>query len=70
MRAIIDRFETTFAVLRMESGQELTVPKAELPKDVHEGTALFLLFSENATEEEHREKLAKSILNEILNTET
>lgn len=68
MKATIDRLETTSAVLRTDDGQELIVPKKELPKNAHEGSALFLIFSENATEEAHREKLAKSILNEILNT--
>ena len=69
MRAILDRFEENKAVLRTDDGQELTVSKTELPKGAKEGTAFFLLFSESASEEEAREKLAKSILNEILNTE-
>ncbi|MDO8505806.1 MAG: DUF3006 domain-containing protein [bacterium] len=70
MRAIIDRLEESSAVLRTDNGQELFVPKEELPKNAHEGSALFLLFSEYSSEEARREKLAKSILNEILNTET
>lgn len=69
MRGIIDRFEGGAAVLRLEGGQELTVPKEELPKDVKEGATLFFLISQSPSEEEAREKLAKSILNEILNTE-
>lgn len=69
MRAILDRFEANSGVLRLENGQELVVPKDELPKDVKEGAALFILISESKTEEEAREKLAKSILNEILNAE-
>ncbi|KKU11591.1 MAG: hypothetical protein UX17_C0074G0007 [Parcubacteria group bacterium GW2011_GWC2_45_7] len=52
-----------------EGEQELVVPKEELPKDVKEGASLFLLISESKSEEEAREKLAKTILNEILNTE-
>ena len=68
MKAIIDRFEGNSVVLKINHGQELLVPKHELPKGVHEGAALFLLFSQDASEEAHREKLAKSILNEILNT--
>lgn len=69
MRAVLDRWEDASAVLRLENGQELVVPKDELPKDVKEGAALFLLISESKSEEEAREKLAKSILNEILNAE-
>lgn len=69
MKAIIDRFEGGSGVLRFEGGQELVIPKEELPKDVHEGSSLFVLISDSASEEEAREKLAKSILNEILNNE-
>lgn len=69
MRAVLDRFENNSGVLRFEGSQELVVPKDELPKDVKESAVLFLLFSESASEEEARQKLAKSILNEILNAE-
>ena len=69
MQAILDRFEENFAVLHLDDGQELSVPKTALPENTREGAALFLLITENATEEAHREKLAKSILNEILNPE-
>ena len=69
MKAILDRFENGAGVLRLENGQELVVPQAELPKEVKEGAALFILISESKTEEEAREKLAKSILNEILNAQ-
>ncbi len=68
MQALLDRFESGNAVLKI-MGQELIVPKKDLPKNAHEGSALFLLFSQDASEEAHREKLAKSILNEILKTE-
>lgn len=69
MRAVLDRWEDASAVLRLENGQELVVSKDELPKDIKEGAILFLLISESKSEEEAREKLAKSILNEILNAE-
>ncbi|OGL67094.1 hypothetical protein A3B21_04785 [Candidatus Uhrbacteria bacterium RIFCSPLOWO2_01_FULL_47_24] len=69
MKAILDRFEGSSAILRIEGGQELVMPKEELPKEAKEGAALFLMISQSASEEEAREKLAKSILNEILNTE-
>lgn len=60
--------EGASVVLRVD-GQELLVPREELPKDAKEGSALFLIISPSASEEEAREKLAKSILNEILNNE-
>lgn len=69
MKAVLDRFEGGAAVLRIEGGQELTIPKEELPKGAKEGSALFLIISDSASEEEAREKLAKSILNEILTTD-
>ena len=69
MKAILDRLEGGTAVLRIEGGQELVVQKEDLPKEAKEGAALFLMISQSASEEEAREKLAKSILNEILNTE-
>ncbi|GEM_PF-4348109 len=68
MKAIIDRIEESCAVLKTNDGQELVVSKEELPKNAREGSALFVLFSADASEEAHREKLAKSILNEILHT--
>ena len=69
MRATIDRFEGMTAVLHFDGNQELLVSREELPKDAHEGMVLFVLVSDSANEEEAREKLAKSILNEILNNE-
>lgn len=69
MKATLDRFEGNSALLRIEGGQELVVSKQELPKNAHEGSAFFLIFSASPSEEAHREKLAKSILNEILHTE-
>lgn len=69
MQATIDRFEGKTAVLRFSNGQELLVPIEELPKDAREGAILFVLISDSSNEEEAREKLAKSILNEILNNE-
>ena len=68
MKAILDRFAGQFAVLRV-ADQELTVAREELPKDIKEGAALFLIISQSASEEEAREKLAKSLLSEILNNE-
>lgn len=69
MKAVLDRFEGGSAVLRLDGAQELVVPKDELPKGATEGSAFFVLISQSPSEEEAREKLAKSILNEILNPE-
>jgi len=66
MQALVDRFEGDKAVLRIH-GQELTVPRAELPKDTTNGISLFFVFSRASSEEEVRTQTAKTILNEILN---
>jgi hypothetical protein len=69
LEAIVDRFEGEFAVLKLKTGDELNWPKSKLTPDIHEGSVVFLqAFSSQKTEEE-REKLAKAILNKILNLE-
>lgn len=66
IKAAIDRFEGDSAVIKTEDGQELLWPKNELPPDAKEGTAVRLNISTSQTDEEERTKLAKTLLNEIL----
>ncbi|MFA5413265.1 MAG: DUF3006 domain-containing protein [Patescibacteria group bacterium] len=66
IKAVIDRFEGDSAVIKTEDGQELLWPKADLPEDAKEGAAVRLGISTNQTDEEERAKLAKTLLNEIL----
>ena len=66
IKAVIDRFEGDSAVIKTEDGQELLWPKLNLPEDAKEGSALRLGLSTNQTDEEERAKLAKTLLNEIL----
>lgn len=66
LKAAVDRLEGNFAVVKTEDGQELLWPIADLPEGVKEGTAVRLNLSTNQTDEEERTKLAKSLLNEIL----
>jgi len=65
---VIDRFEGEFVVIKTDSGQEILWPKNNLPEDAKEGTAVRLTLSTSKTDEEERTKLAKTLLNEILQT--
>lgn len=66
IKAAIDRFEGDFAVVKTEDGQKILWPRKELPDDAKEGSALRLSAFTSQTDEEERTKLAKTLLNEIL----
>ncbi len=66
LKAVIDRFEGEVAVVKTEDGQEILWPKKDLPEDIKEGSALRLTASTSQNDEEERTKLAKTLLNEIL----
>jgi hypothetical protein len=66
LKAVIDRFEGESAVIKLEDGQEIIWPKKDLPEDAKEGSALRLSVSTSQSDEEERTKLAKTLLNEIL----
>jgi hypothetical protein len=65
-QVIIDRFEGTEAVLVFDDGKELVWPIKNLPEGLKEGAVLRLTISSEATAEEERRKLAKELINEIL----
>ena len=64
---IIDRFEEDKAVLKTDDNQSIIWPKNKLPADLKEGSALTFAISEDKLKEAGSAKLAKDILNEILN---
>lgn len=66
LKAVIDRFEGESVVIKLEDGQEIIWPKKDLPEDAKEGSALRLSVSTSQSDEEERTKLAKTLLNEIL----
>ena len=68
IKAVIDRFENRKAVLKTDDGQELLWPIKNLPDDVQEGTVVRIVIKTNQTDQEEREKIAKTLLNEILKT--
>ncbi len=66
IKATIDRLEECFAVLRTEDAQEILWPLKSLLKEAKEGMAIRLILRTDEDEEEERKKIAKTLLNEIL----
>jgi len=64
----IDRFEEDKAVLKTKDGDTVIWPKNKLPENIKEGSVLAFIISRDAETEEEKKELAKSILNEMLNT--
>ena len=62
---IIDRLEGERVIIRLQDGQEVSWPK-KLLAEFKEGTPVKLLVQTEAEAELERQKLAKTILNEIL----
>lgn len=69
LRAVIDRFEGKAAVIKTEDGQQLHWPIKNLPDEIKEGAAARLVLSTSETDQQEREKIAKTILNQLLRTE-
>ncbi len=66
---VIDRFEGREAIIITEDNQKLHWPINRLPVDCQEGTHVRLILSTSQSEQEEREKIAKSILNQLLRKE-
>ena len=69
IKAIIERFEGKFAVIKTDDKQKILWPIKNLPDDIREGSSIRLIFSTSKTEQEERTKVAKTMLNEILKGE-
>ncbi|MEA3449601.1 MAG: DUF3006 domain-containing protein [Patescibacteria group bacterium] len=63
----IDRFEGKQAVLISKDKEIINWPKNKLPKNMKEGSVLAFTIKDNQHKSEDDKKLAKNILNEILN---
>ena len=63
---VIDRFEGSFAVVKLDDGQNLNWPKKYLPAGAAAGEVVKLKLLTEIGAEAERQELAKSILNEIL----
>ncbi len=66
IKAVIDRFEGTWAVLAFDDGQMLNWPIKNLPDGLREGAVLRFTLSLDGDEELERQQTAKDLLNEIL----
>lgn len=67
LKAKIQRFEGKFAVLETDDSQVLHWPIKELPDDAQEGSTIRLFVSTNKADEKSRQKLARTIINSLLN---
>lgn len=67
MKVKLERFEDHHAVITTDDGQKLLVMKEQLPENVQAGDALWLHIETSALREEGRKKMAKALLDEILN---
>jgi len=66
LQAVIDRIEHGSAVLRFADGQELSLPIQSLVGGMREGSSVKVYVLDDAIDQQRREELAKSILNEVL----
>ena len=64
----VDKFEDKFAIVMFGDGQLLKWPIKNLPDDTEVGQQIRLVLSTTQTDEAEREKIAKTILNQILKT--
>lgn len=68
MQLTIDRFEGDIAVLELESGETMRIPKSELPEETAEGDVVELTFGMNPVTTDRRAQRARDVLNELLGT--
>ncbi|MFA6322759.1 MAG: hypothetical protein WCX71_04795 [Candidatus Buchananbacteria bacterium] len=62
----LEKFEGKSAVINLDGGQSVNWPIAQLPANAEIGTTIRLKLLTESSEEVEREKIAKTILNEIL----
>jgi len=67
LKTIVKKFEGKFVVLETEDKQTIHWPIKNLPDDIQEGDVTRLIISTNKTDQEDREKLARVVINKILN---
>jgi len=64
--ALVEKFEDKWAVLILADNQKINWPIKDLPEDVKQGSRVRIIISSSASQEEERKKLAKELINEIL----
>ena len=68
IKVTIDRFEGEQAILKTKDKETIIWPKNKLPHNMKEGGGLQIALSADVATESVDKELAKSILNEILET--
>lgn len=68
IKAILDRFEGDKAVLKTAAGANIVWPKDKLPAGINEGAALAFDITTDDEFKNKQKKLAKDIINELLET--
>lgn len=66
LEGVIDRFEEKMAIIITKDGQKLAWLIKNLPDSCVVGMSVRLVLSTEKTDEQEREKMAKTILNKIL----
>lgn len=69
LKARVDRFEDRHAVIVTEDNQTLLVARSLLSPDIKEGETVWLSVETQHNREHNQKKVAKALLNEILNPE-
>lgn len=67
IKARLDRMEDHHGVVITEDNQKILVAKERLPANIHEGDDLWIHIETTTMREEERRKMAKALLDEILN---
>ena len=65
--ATVKAVEGDSAVLALANGETLRWPASLLPQDVGVGDTVRVIIHSSKTDEEERQRLAKEVLNELLN---
>jgi hypothetical protein len=68
VKLVLDRFENDQAVLISEEKEAIFWPRVKLPDGIKEGAVLYFDIRSDQDEKKTRQKTAKDILNEILDT--
>ena len=66
LEGVVDKFEKKMAVIVIADGQKLLWPIKDLPEECEVGTAVRIILATSKTDQEEREKIALTILNQIL----
>ena len=62
----LDRFEGDTAIVLLDNGQQIDIPKSELPPEAHEGARLVLNFIHTHEDEAKRADQARQLLTDLL----